>query len=471
MKVSSFIVRMGLVLTLTLMAGGAFLATPGRALAAVTGSGCRTRSSGNWSDPNIWIGCTGVDGIPAPTDNVSITRGTTLDISASVVDLTLYADTILTGTPGVTLSISGTWDAQDSNSSEFDAGDSTIVFNGISGSQGIPDMYFPDGFYNLTIDNPDGVYLLRSVIVTHTLTLALGSLALNGNTLVMTDTATPISGTFDSTSMVTVDGSIFGGRLCHNFPGNPIYPYLDSYLYPIGDVNNYTPGLINFKDGAFHASICMGVENSPLMPGGPSGFNTFILRTWTVDGITPSTYATVHFHYVPLDVTGIAPEWVMSGWRYNSSDPWASILWQQLNPVSPANFYQINGTIHELAPGTQFTAGGYMFPTAVDLVNFTSLPGSAVLAWQTVSEVSTTGFNLYRAETHDGPAVLVNASLIAPQAAGSNNGSSYTFQDTSALPGQTYYYRLEAIGTDGQVLYSGSLQYLPYHLFMPVISH
>ena len=60
------------------------------------------------------------------------------------------------------------------------------------------------------------------------------------------------------------------------------------------------------------------------------------------------------------------------------------------------------------------------------------------------------GFNIYRAESVSGPRTAINSSLIASQAPGSPMGASYRFVDSTARPGVTYYYWLQALDTNFQ---------------------
>ena len=96
-------------------------------------------------------------------------------------------------------------------------------------------------------------------------------------------------------------------------------------------------------------------------------------------------------------------------------------------------------------------------PTSVDLARFEANPDGASIRveWETVSEVDNLGFNLYRAETPDGPRSQLNGSLIPSQVPGSPVGAAYEFVDESARPGITYYYWLEDVDVYGAATYHG----------------
>ena len=90
-------------------------------------------------------------------------------------------------------------------------------------------------------------------------------------------------------------------------------------------------------------------------------------------------------------------------------------------------------------------------PTAVDLAAFDAAPqgNGVLLTWETASELDNLGFNIYRAESQAGQLVQINQHLIASQNLGGTVGAAYSFLDSSAVPGATYYYWLEDIDLSG----------------------
>lgn len=97
-------------------------------------------------------------------------------------------------------------------------------------------------------------------------------------------------------------------------------------------------------------------------------------------------------------------------------------------------------------------------PTAVTLAGFESfvMPDGAVqLHWETVSELSNQGFNLWRNTLPDGPVDQINEALIPSQAPGSAQGFAYTWEDSDVVSGQTYYYWLEDIDLNGTTTLHG----------------
>jgi len=90
-------------------------------------------------------------------------------------------------------------------------------------------------------------------------------------------------------------------------------------------------------------------------------------------------------------------------------------------------------------------------PTAVTVTRFEARgrAGAVHLEWETASELDLQGFYLYRAESQDGPQVLINEHLIPGQAPGSVVGALYSYSDDN-VPVGTYYYWLETVDVEGQ---------------------
>ncbi|MER2600634.1 MAG: glycoside hydrolase family 13 protein [Caldilineales bacterium] len=98
---------------------------------------------------------------------------------------------------------------------------------------------------------------------------------------------------------------------------------------------------------------------------------------------------------------------------------------------------------------------------AVTLASFTAQPASVgvELAWETVSETDNAGFRLYRAESAAAQPVLL-ASLPS-QAAGAASGSRYSYLDSTAAAGQTWWYWLEDIDLAGVATRHGPVSASP----------
>ena len=73
------------------------------------------------------------------------------------------------------------------------------------------------------------------------------------------------------------------------------------------------------------------------------------------------------------------------------------------------------------------------------------------VTWTTETEMNTAGFNLYRSTSPDGPFnQKVNEELIPPSA-DPLTGKEYTYVDTTAQGGITYYYQLQEVERNGSI--------------------
>jgi len=102
-------------------------------------------------------------------------------------------------------------------------------------------------------------------------------------------------------------------------------------------------------------------------------------------------------------------------------------------------------------PSTFFTLGPETPATAIDLISFSATgDGNHVrLDWETAQEINNLGFYLYRATSSSGPYVKLNAGII-PGLSFSVKGKSYSFMDTTIIPGKLYYYKLEDLDASGK---------------------
>ena len=115
-------------------------------------------------------------------------------------------------------------------------------------------------------------------------------------------------------------------------------------------------------------------------------------------------------------------------------------------------------------------------PTAVTVTRFEAAGSEEAihLEWETASELDVLGFNLYRAQSQEGPETLINDSLVPSQAPGSPVGASYAYDDETAAAGTTYYYWLEAVDVQGNGTRQGfasaaTAPVAAYRLFLPIV--
>ena len=95
-------------------------------------------------------------------------------------------------------------------------------------------------------------------------------------------------------------------------------------------------------------------------------------------------------------------------------------------------------------------------PLAVVLASFdaTTQPDHILVTWETVSELSNSGFNLYRGESDDWDSATL-LSHVPSQTPGSAQGFAYSFADANVQPEQTVWYWLEDIDLSGTATLHG----------------
>ncbi|MBC2717580.1 MAG: hypothetical protein HF978_19925 [Desulfobacteraceae bacterium] len=74
--------------------------------------------------------------------------------------------------------------------------------------------------------------------------------------------------------------------------------------------------------------------------------------------------------------------------------------------------------------------------------------GTAIVEWQTVSEIGTVGFYLYRQNGENGSYRLINEELL-PSLPHAQQGGTYRYVDKTAIAGKTYTYKLVELDNKG----------------------
>ncbi len=102
--------------------------------------------------------------------------------------------------------------------------------------------------------------------------------------------------------------------------------------------------------------------------------------------------------------------------------------------------------------GTPGFRGGGPLPVSLSKFRPERLDdGTIVVRWITESELDNAGFNILRGETKDGEFTKLNEQLIAGKGTTSEK-NSYEFVDTSAKPNVVYYYQIQDVSLDGDVV-------------------
>lgn len=113
-------------------------------------------------------------------------------------------------------------------------------------------------------------------------------------------------------------------------------------------------------------------------------------------------------------------------------------------------------------------------PTALILLSFEVEPqGRAMLlSWETATELSLLGFDLYRTATLQESPACLNADLIAAQMPGSPTGARYTWLDRAVQAGTTYWYWLDVVDLEGGTSRIGPVSAVmdKYRVRLPLVS-
>ena len=95
---------------------------------------------------------------------------------------------------------------------------------------------------------------------------------------------------------------------------------------------------------------------------------------------------------------------------------------------------------------------GSVLPVALSVFRPERLEsGEIVIRWVTASETNNAGFHILRSETRQGPFTQLNPRLIAGQGTTSEQ-TTYVWKDTTAKPHVGYYYQLQDVSLDGEVM-------------------
>jgi hypothetical protein len=104
----------------------------------------------------------------------------------------------------------------------------------------------------------------------------------------------------------------------------------------------------------------------------------------------------------------------------------------------------------ECPPESRFCVDCVCKPVAIELDYFTATgkDGAVDLAWGTLSEIDTAGFNILRSEQMLGQYAQINEQQIAAEG-GPTQAAEYLFTDNDVENGTTYWYKLQEVEDGG----------------------
>ncbi len=382
-------------------------------------------------------------------DTINIASGRTVGLgndisidsgSAFIVNGVLSSGSrVITGTGGfvvaagasfITGHTGGVYGTVQTSSTSFSS-TANYTFDGTSAQ--ITSVGMPSTVSNLTINNSAGVTLSQSTTASM-LFLTNGTLATGANTLAVSSGFSGYrSGKFvDGNLAVSVDST--GG-----------------YIFPLGQGSDYLPVTATFTSLAGSDNVTISaIDKSSTPPGGPLGSNRVLSRYFTFNkgsGITAFA-ADVSFSYSDADVASAgATESALKVFQ------WDGAQWHPLATTidTTANTADVSG----LTSFSEFVLSGtFDTPLPVTMKGSTAIvdAGKVKLIFATTTEIGVVGFTVSRAPAKAGPFQVVSSysSNAALKAVGSTTtGGSYEFVDSRVIPGQTYYYMIEAVGKTG----------------------
>lgn len=252
------------------------------------------------------------------------------------------------------------------------------------------------------------------------------------------------------------------------YMGNMFFP-LDPNWYP------FQVSKVQFIIGLDGASNPGVTNRIRVFDGAPSPVAEWVdvpitTDVWlTVTATSPPTIASGAFYAAawnnqaggddsPLQGTVDAGLWPGPHWPSPNIEPFIMID----GPSSAAT----GGWVANTTPGSGYpttSVASFRVLVSADTVpvELYSLEGNVrrgyvVLSWSTATEQDNFGFNVYRSDTEAGEYAKINDQLI-PGHGTSAQPHDYSFGDYGVERGQTYYYKVEDVASDGSSTFHGPI--------------
>jgi photosystem II stability/assembly factor-like uncharacterized protein len=145
------------------------------------------------------------------------------------------------------------------------------------------------------------------------------------------------------------------------------------------------------------------------------------------------------------------------GTIYESTD--MGITWDKSSFQDTNFFHEVDFPSNSIGFAVGQEGAIYRYNNSTTLIKLASFGADCqsneiIIAWNTLSELDNAGFNLWRSEAENGSYIKINSSLIEA-VGGATLSAEYSFTDATAIPGGTYYYKLEDIDTSGGSTFHG----------------
>ena len=137
--------------------------------------------------------------------------------------------------------------------------------------------------------------------------------------------------------------------------------------------------------------------------------------------------------------------------------------WYIVIQAGESGSFQLNGCHSEPAD-----------PTATVLSSFTSSfdleTTSVKLSWETVSDSSILGFNIYRSDEITPDPVKINPEMVLVYEPGAMEGNQYSYTDADVEFGQTYTYWIDVVDLEALTSRYGPVtQTAGFKVFVPIL--
>jgi hypothetical protein len=352
-------------------------------------------------------------------NNVEISSGSTLDVSASNYNIT----------------VEDNW----TNNGSFNARNGTVIFNGntaqtIGGTSSTV-------FYGLTINNSAGLTLSQSQSLNGTLTFTSGIITTSNANLLTLNAGSAVSG--------TGPGKYINGPV--RKIGN------SAFTFPVGKSGVYAPLSISAPANVADAFTAEYIRSSAKLLGpvtapglqnvsgceywqlerttGTSNVN--ITLTWS--SVSPCSMAT----YISNPSSIVVAHFNGSGWDAKGNDGGitgnataGSVTWNNVSGFSPFTLGSTDAFSNPL-------------PVKFNSIKAYQKNDAVQVEWTTLTEINVDRYEIERAS--DGQPFLTAGQVTAT---GNNSTqASYSWLD-AALPTETVYYRIKGVDFDGKLTYS-----------------
>lgn len=385
---------------------------------------------GNWSNPATWS----IGSVPEKYDNVTIAQNTTLDVDATIYNLTLPYSRTLSGAKVLTvlgdaLAVPGVqpWDMEGSVS----------LLNLVMAGKQAQNLSVMQNGAGLTINNPAGVHL--GALVGHRYGFVVD---MQAGHLFVGDKALQANEVIGKASAYVVTNGT--GRLSLVASASTAY---DKTFHIGKSTTSYSPVRIQKEGSAYDEFLGMNVRVGSMAAHAPHSGSVDLLWdiTRTAQG---SPVFTVDFTWNEQDQKPLFDRSAALQVKRYDGTSWYNVT-HGTQTLSGGNPYTVRKTNID-----QFSAWGIFNtndPLPVTLTSFAADKEESFvrLAWETTSETNSKNFMVEH--SRDGKSWLRIGEVAAH--GGSEILRSYFFVDNSPLAGVNYY-RLKMTDLDGTFEYS-----------------